>query len=131
MRKSFTLVELVMVIVILGILAGVAIPTFFNLQGEAKVSSVQGALGGIRSGIAIWYAKEATSGIATWPTLGELSQETGGVMAGGTVPKNPYTNSSEFKAGSSESVDSTIGWIYDQSTGRVWSSAIETQGSGF
>jgi prepilin-type N-terminal cleavage/methylation domain-containing protein len=131
MRKGFTLVELVMVIVILGILAGVAIPTFFNLQDEAKISSVKGAIGGIRSAIAIWYAKEAVSGLATWPTLGELSDTTGGVFAGGAIPNNPYTNSAEFKAGSSESADSTVGWIYDQATGRVWSSASETQGSGF
>lgn len=46
MKKGFTLIELVMVMVILGILSAVAIPTFFNLQDEAKEASVKGGLGG-------------------------------------------------------------------------------------
>jgi prepilin-type N-terminal cleavage/methylation domain-containing protein len=55
-KKGFTLVELVMVIVILGILAAVAIPYFYNLSADAKDAAEQGVLGGIRSGITTYYS---------------------------------------------------------------------------
>ncbi len=63
-KKGFTLVELVMVIVILGILAIVAIPKFFSLQDDAKSAAEKGVVGAIRSGISNYFA--ANKGV--WPT---------------------------------------------------------------
>jgi len=61
-QKAFTIIELIMVIVILGILAAVAIPKFADLSTSAKAAATQGGLGAIRSVIAIEYAKSATTG---------------------------------------------------------------------
>lgn len=64
-NKGFTLIELVVVIVILGILAAVAMPKFMDLSGTAHDASAQGVAGAIASGSAVNYAKFAAAGGVT------------------------------------------------------------------
>ncbi|MDD5225999.1 MAG: prepilin-type N-terminal cleavage/methylation domain-containing protein [Candidatus Omnitrophica bacterium] len=56
-RKGFTLIELIMVIVLLGLLAIVAIPKYYDLQADAKLASDKGVVGGVRAGIYTYFAK--------------------------------------------------------------------------
>lgn len=55
-QSGFTMIELIMVIVILGILAAFAIPQFVNLGSDARKSTVQGAYGSIKSAAALTHA---------------------------------------------------------------------------
>ena len=74
MKRSagFTLIELVIVIVILGILAVTAAPKFLNLQGDARESTLKGMKAAMESSASIVYSKAAIKGLET-ATSGSVS----------------------------------------------------------
>lgn len=66
-KNSFTLIELVMVVVILSIISVVALPRFFDLRREAREAAEQSVVASVRSGIAVYYANQCATGTCAWP----------------------------------------------------------------
>lgn len=89
-RSAFTLVELVAVMVVLAVLAGVAMPKYFNYADKAKTSALQGSLGGLRTAMANFYANASTTGAPVYPVMADWNTP-GGVMQE-ALPPNPYNN---------------------------------------
>lgn len=61
-QAGFTIIELVMVIVILGILSAFALPRFADLGGDARTASLNGLAGALKSAAAIAHAEQLVSG---------------------------------------------------------------------
>ena len=139
-QNGFTLIELVVVIIILGILAVTAAPKFINLQGDARASTIQGMKGAIQGANSLVYSKAALLGIE--------GADTGSVdVLGNTVAGTPATATDDvpvvygymaatkaalekgmdvkFNTGTSPSSavpsdEVAADWIIDEATGTIW-----------
>lgn len=123
--KGFTLIELVIIIVVLGILASIAIPKYRNIVAESREAAARGALGAMRSGISIYYANAAvTTGTAVWPPIDSL--ETVGVVMEQQIPRNPYQDDANGPDSIVTGVTKGVvvgtrgGWAYLEATGEIW-----------
>lgn len=131
--QGFTLVEILIVVVILGILAAIVIPQFTSASETAKGSSVVSQLQTIRSQLELYQVQHN----GNYPTLTLMQQGTNdwevmtletdadGVTGTGNAfgpylqkaPVNPFTSSS--LVGEAGSAADTDGWSYDEDTGVI------------
>ncbi|MBL1218013.1 MAG: prepilin-type N-terminal cleavage/methylation domain-containing protein [Planctomycetes bacterium] len=117
--RGFTLVEILIVVVILGILAAVVIPQFAGANDEANAAALQTQLKTIRGQIEVYRAKHGeppplgtTGSESDWDVLvipgGELSYLQG-------VPYNSFTGYAGI--GTEAAID--IGWVWDATAGTI------------
>jgi general secretion pathway protein G len=139
-KRGFTLVEILIVVVILGILAAIVIPQFTQASTEAKVSSLSSDLQTLRSQIELYKVQhnDTPPALATFANqMVYCTDIAGNVKGGGTpskvrdtganpvyiygpylerVPDNPFSGSDVVAAAAAAT---GVGWAYTETTGEI------------
>jgi len=115
-QRAFTLVELLVVIVMLGVLAALVVPKFSGATDNARSAATQSTLAGVRTAVATFRMNAVINGNDPFPTLAEL---TGNTVVKFDIPPNPYTGVGGVQAVSQGQANSrtvvsegSAGWNY-------------------
>lgn len=94
--SAFTMIELVFIIVILGILAGIAIPRLAATRNDAQVAKIRGDVAAIRSGISLKRGEDMLRGKVSYP---ELEGGNAKVLFENVVQEGIYPSKDKGKTG--------------------------------
>jgi len=135
--QGFTLVEILIVVVILGILAAIVIPQFTSASETAKQSSLESQLQTIRSQLELYQVQHN----GAYPTAAQLagfdnmtkSTDVDGSTDGTDfgpylqkAPVNPFTPGANGGIAGAAPL-ATVGWVYDPATGSIKASMDDAQ----
>lgn len=131
-KRGFTLVEILIVVVILGILAAIVVPQFTNAANEARGGNVDTQQSTIENQLELWAARNngiypdlVTDG---WGEVGVDDETMVGMDYLKAVPINPFNQSFAIEASEDPEADCLVGadaledasgWFYNRATGMI------------
>lgn len=118
-RSAFTLVELVIVVLVLGIITAVAAPKMFNTANEARESASRQSLTVLRSSIELYRAREGS-----YPTTANITTQLLPYLQGSFPAPAAAANPNATVVASTQNPIATVetgtaGWAYNATTGEI------------
>ena len=110
-KSGFTLIELVVVILILGILAGVAAPKLFRTSADANENSTRTSLAVVRGAIELYASQNG--GPPTWSNQATFHDDLDDFLQGSTFPDCLIGTVTGNSVMSAAATDGTTGWRYN------------------
>jgi general secretion pathway protein G len=136
--RGFTLVEILIVVIILGILAAIVIPQFTNASNDARNNSIASTLQTVRSQIELFKIQHAdTPPVAAgmWSVMLGKSSTVDTQTSAATGVFGPYLQQAPINPANGQSAigaaaATTVGWVYTVNNGQYTIQAVDTTGTG-
>ena len=146
-RRGFTLVEILIVVIILGILAAIVIPQFTNASNDARKSSLTSQLQTLRSQIQLYALQHldqyppllVAGGATAWdnmtvktnadhtttgtPQFGPYLQAAPANQLNGSVAVGVVSGATDFGTGGVPNTEGNVGWVFNSTTGKLWATS--------
>ncbi|MBM4107731.1 MAG: type II secretion system protein [Phycisphaerae bacterium] len=134
--RAFTMVEILIVVVILGILAAAVVPQFVGATADAQRTGTVDQLSKIRRAVDVYFVRHSNQ----WPPIGQAGPTDWAALTSQRyLPEAPVNNWVQGNARTHvilrDSPDtlyhSGYGWVFDPATGRVWAAGFDGSDNAF
>lgn len=123
MKRGFTIIELLIVITVIAILVGIALPRFMGMQEEGNISKAKGELRALQTAVESYYIHNNN---ALPAGLSNLTSATPNII-GSSIPTDPFDSTNEYGYDTSASGKYYV--VYSVGVGASGSASVDDNGT--